>query len=97
MAIEAFPQLPAFPQDVPTVDLPKISFQKLCVGDQLEIDRYFQVCKDWGFFYLDLQDCVQGPPILNMVYQCLEIGQKVFELDLEEKQKYRMTKGNFNG
>ena len=97
MTVDSFPGLPPFPEDVHCADLPHVSFLKLCDGDEVEIDRYFQACKHWGFFYLDLRDSAQGSPVLRMVDQMLEIGQKVFELDLPEKNKYRMTKGNFDG
>ena len=97
MTVDSFSGLPPFPDDVQFVDLPHISFLKLCDGDEVEIDRYFQACKHWGFFYLDLRDSVQGSPVLRMVDQMLEIGKKVFELDLLEMNKYQMTKGNFDG
>lgn len=97
MTVDSFPGLPPFPEDVHCVDLPRVSFLKLCDGDEIEIDRFFQACKQWGFLYLDLRDSVQGSAVLHMVNQMLEIGEKVFELDLLEKNRYHMTKGNFDG
>ena len=97
MTVDSFPGLPPFPEDVHCVDLPNVSFLKLCDGDEVEIDRYFQACKHWGFFYLDLRDSAKGSSVLRMVDQILEIGKKVFELDLLEKNEYRMTKGNLDG
>lgn len=97
MTVDSFDGFPPFPQDVPCVDLPKISFQKLCAGDHIEVDRYFQACKHWGFFHLDLRDSSQGTPLLHLVDEIVEVGKKVFELDLQAKNKYRMSEGVYDG
>ena len=97
MTVDSFPGLPPFPDNVPTVSLTHISFLKLKAGDAAEVDRLFQACKQWGFFYLDFRDNVQGSTLLTLADQVLEIGKNVFDLDLEEKLKYHMTKGSFDG
>ena len=97
MTIDDFPGLPPFPQDVPTIDLPHISFSKVSAGDEAEIDRLFQTCKHWGFFFLDLHESAQGANLLKLSDETLEIGRKFFELNSEEKDKYSVTKGNFEG
>lgn len=95
MTVDCFPGLPPFPDDVPIADLPHISLTKIQARDDTEVDRLFQACKDWGFFLLDLRDNVDGSSLLNLANQFFEIGKNVFDLDLEEKQKYKMT--NFEG
>ncbi len=97
MAVDSFPGLPPFPDNVPIVNLTHISFLKFQTGHGTEVDRLFQACKEWGFFFLDLRDSVQGSALLNLADQVLEIGKNVFDLDLEEKNKYHMTKGSFDG
>jgi hypothetical protein len=51
-----FPDLPPFPEDVPTAPLLRISLTKLTQGDSGEIDRLWQACRELGFFYLDLRE-----------------------------------------
>lgn len=97
MTVDSFPGLPPFPDDVPIVSLTHISFLKLQSGDVAEVDHLFQACKQWGFFFLDLRDNVQGSTLLDLADQVLEIGKNVFDLGLEEKNKYRMSKGSFDG
>ena len=97
MTVDFFPRLPPFPDNVPVVNLTHISSLKLQTGDVTEVDHLFQACKRWGFFLLDLRDTVQGSTLLGLADQVLEIGKNVFDLELEEKKKYRMTKGSFDG
>ncbi len=97
MTVDSFPGLPPFPDNVPTVNLTHVSFLKLQTGDVTEVDHLFQACKQWGFFLLDLRDTIQGSTLLDLADQVLQIGKNVFDLDLEEKNKYRMTKGSFDG
>ena len=97
MTVDSFPGLPPFPEDVPTADLSQISFTKIQAGDDTEVDRLFQVCKGWGFFLLDLRDNVDGCALLSLADQVFEIGGKVFDLDLEEKNRYHLPGGVYNG
>ena len=97
MTVDTFPGLPPFPEDVPTIELAHISYHKLQACDAAEVEHLFQACKDWGFFYLDLRDSTYGPPFLTLVDEVLDIGKKLFELDLEKKNKYRMAKTIFDG
>lgn len=84
------PNYPAFPDDVPTVSLPRLSFAKLLGGDQSESERLFSACKSLGFFMLDFQDTSQGRAILEEVETLMKVGAEVFDLDLEEKQRYKI-------
>lgn len=81
---------PPFPEDVPTVPLFRLSFAKLLAGDQSESDRLFSACRSLGFFMLDFQDTSQGRAILEEVETLSEVGADAFDLDLEEKQRYKM-------
>ncbi|CAG5185646.1 uncharacterized protein ALTATR162_LOCUS11361 [Alternaria atra] len=52
---ESFPDLPTFPDNVPTAPLLRISLQKLLEHDDEEQNRCWQACCELGFFYLDVR------------------------------------------
>lgn len=90
MPSQSSPKYPPFPEDVPTVPLLRLSFAKLLAGDQSESERLFSACKSLGFFMLDFQDTSQGRAILEEVETLSGVGAEAFDLDLEEKQRYKM-------
>jgi hypothetical protein len=51
---DTFPDLPPFPDSVPTAPLLRISLEKLLKADKDEEERCWNACCDLGFFYLDL-------------------------------------------
>lgn len=79
---------PPFPNDVPTAPLLRLSLDKLLNNDTEESTRFYQVCKDLGFFYLDLRDTSIGESILKDADRLFDVGEQLFSLDLEEKEKY---------
>ncbi|KAI0378873.1 putative oxidoreductase [Hypomontagnella monticulosa] len=81
---------PPFPPDIPTVELQTISLTKLLAGDAVEQNRVFSACVGRGFFYLDLGGCQVGETIRNGAEQIALVGERVFQLPLDEKLKYRM-------
>ena len=87
-SISDFHGIPPFPDDVPTVPLLRLSLKKLYDEDQDESRRLFQVSKDLGFFYLDLRGTPTGHSILQDVDDLFTVGEELFDLDVEEKQKY---------
>jgi hypothetical protein len=62
--LEQFYPVP-FPKDVPTVNLKKISLQKLLEGDEEEGQGLFNVLSNEGFFYLDLTTHELGRKFLD--------------------------------
>ncbi|KAK3072137.1 hypothetical protein LTR53_007368 [Teratosphaeriaceae sp. CCFEE 6253] len=50
-----FPDLPPFPDSVPTAPLLRLSLQQLLDRDPAEEDRLWRACRELGFFYLDLR------------------------------------------
>jgi len=50
-----FLDLPPFPEDAPTAPLLRISLSKLVQGNQGEIDKLWEACRELGFFYFDLR------------------------------------------
>ena len=79
---------PPFPNDVLTAPLLRLSLSQLLRNDAEESNRFFQACKDLGFFYLDLRSTAIGESILNDADRLFDVGEQLFELELEEKQKY---------
>lgn len=89
-----FPDLPPFPDDVPTAPLLRLSLAKLLAGDSAEYERLFQASVEIGFFYLDLQGSEHGTALLNDADGLFEVGEKLFELGLEEKKRYDFSTQN---
>ena len=89
-----FPDLPPFPDDVPTAPLLRLELGKLLAGDTCGCEKLFQASVDIGFFYLDLQDSTQGISLLGDADDLFQVGQKLFELSLEEKMRYDFSAQN---
>ncbi|KAL6718870.1 hypothetical protein ACLMJK_003104 [Lecanora helva] len=89
-----FPDLPPFPDNVPTAPLLRLSLEKLLENDEEESIRFFTACKDIGFFYLDLQGTQEGQSLLQDADALFDVGSKLFDLPLEEKQSYDFSAQN---
>lgn len=87
---------PPFPDDVPTAPLLILSFDKLRNNDNEEIKRLIRACEDIGFFYLDLRG--PGDDILEDADKLFKVSEELYDLSLEEKQKYDfMHKNSYFG
>ena len=89
-----FPGLAPFPDDVSTAPLLRLSSEKLLAGDPTEHGRLFQASTDIGFFYLDLSDSVEGLSLLGDADDLFQVGERLFELNLEEKRLYDFSGQN---
>ena len=97
-AVSDFHGIPPFPDDVPAAPLLRLSLKKLYDEDQDESKRLFQASKDLGFFYLDLRGTPTGNSILRDVDDLFKVGEELFDLDVEEKQKYDFSaQGSYFG
>lgn len=85
---ENFPNIPPFPDNVPTAPLLRLSLKSLLDGDEAEGKRFFDACKDIGFFYMDMRGTEVGDSLLNDADRLFEVGEQFFELPVEEKTKY---------
>lgn len=85
-ATDGHVSLPPFPDDVVTAPLLRLSLAKLVDDDPEEIQRLAKACEDLGFFYLDLRG--PGDKILAEADQLFQLGEDLYDLPLEEKQKY---------
>lgn len=83
-------QYPPFPdsQEFPTIDLQTISLKKIQQNDSAEQERMVDACKNWGFFYLELPESEEGEVIRTGAGDVCRAAEKVFQLPLEEKEKY---------
>ncbi|KAF2469328.1 Clavaminate synthase-like protein [Lindgomyces ingoldianus] len=91
--LASFPDLPPFPDTVPTAPLLRISLQRLLEHDCEEEERCWKACCDLGFFYLDLRTKdsagdVNGEALLQDADQLFEVMKEFFDLDINEKVKY---------
>ncbi|KIW63865.1 hypothetical protein PV04_08837 [Phialophora macrospora] len=83
---QTYENAPPFPDNVPTAPLLRLSLAKLLDRDPEELNRFVRACEDLGFFYLDLSG--PGDSILADADQLFEVGEKLFDLPLEEKKQY---------
>ena len=83
-----------FPEDVPTIELEKISLCKLLNGDEAEAKRVFNICTSTGFFYLDMLDHATGRRIWRSVCNiCRDSHDRLSNTPMEEKLKYKPLGG----
>ncbi|KAF2870130.1 putative oxidoreductase [Massariosphaeria phaeospora] len=74
-----------FPSDLPTAEVPTLSSSKILDNDIGESQRLYEACCSTGLFFLDLRDSDRGT------------DETIFELDIEEKQRYSMLNGTVLG
>lgn len=87
-----------FPKGLKTANLETISLGQLEQGVAAESSRLMNACKDYGFFYLNLENSETGMELLDVVAKLFPVSQQVFELPQAEKQQYDLKdKGSFFG
>lgn len=89
---EGFEGVPDFPGDVAIAPLLRLSLEKLQQKDEAEIERFIRACEDLGFFYLDLSG--PGKQLLDGASKLFQVGEALFDLPVEEKQKYDFMNQN---
>jgi isopenicillin N synthase-like dioxygenase len=94
-----FDREPPFPEHLPLADLEVISLGRLLdASDEDETQKLFDACKRFGFFYLRLDDSDTGTQLLQIVKQMFQLQTQLFDLPLDEKQKYDIhDQGSFFG
>lgn len=83
-----FDQYPAFPDDVQTAELQRISFAKLLKKDAAEAKTLFEACRAWGFFVLDFAGCEEGESFISLAADMFELDKEVNAVDVDELMKY---------
>ena len=83
----SFPNLPPFPNDIPTAPLVRLSLASLRSSPE-ESDRFFTASKELGFFYLDLRNDPHGERLLSQSSQFFGLAPTFYDLGREELSKY---------
>jgi hypothetical protein len=79
-----------FPENLPVIELEKISFAKLLNNDEAEAHRVFEICTREGFFYLDLMDHPKGIKLMEAASLACRTGKESLgSISMEEKRKYK--------
>ena len=89
-----FNRYPPFPNDLLELPLRRLSYKKLRESDPSESLELFKASIDHGFFLLDLSDGPDGTQLLSDIEAVFDIGRSFFDLDLEEKIKFKVNSGN---
>lgn len=84
----SFPTIPPFPTNLPTAPLLTISLSSLLSNSPSESLKFFQACKDLGFFYLDLRDDELGRALLDEAEELFGLSKGLFELGREVLDKF---------
>lgn len=96
--MSTFDNIPPFPDDLPLVPLKIISFDRLAKGDLQEEEKLFEAAKGLGFFYLDLRNASeQEEQLLEDAERLFKLAPEFFNITLEEKLQYDLTKNNGHG
>ncbi|PYH77452.1 putative oxidoreductase [Aspergillus uvarum CBS 121591] len=83
-----FAQVPPFPDDTPTVDLPTISLHRLKAHDPIESQNLFTASREWGFFLLDLREDDQGVRLMRQAEKMFDLDAELFALDQATLDQY---------
>ncbi|PQE32431.1 2OG-Fe(II) oxygenase family protein [Rutstroemia sp. NJR-2017a WRK4] len=90
-------ELPAWPADVPTAFLNKISLAKLLEGDEIESGALYASCKSSGFFLLDLKGCQDGDLLWKESEALFGLAEEMCDIPYEQKMQYALRPGTAFG
>ena len=85
--------LPAFPSDVPTAPIARISLTKILSGNAAESAAALEACRTHGFFYLNLSNTDIGEALLSESEDLQELSQPAFDTSIDYKRKFALVKG----
>ncbi|KAF2469085.1 Clavaminate synthase-like protein [Lindgomyces ingoldianus] len=97
MAFSSPAPFPDFPSNLPTIQLPTLSLSKLVAEDEDETKRLFNTCISTGVFLLELQSSQEGLGLIKQVDDVFQLGERIFELGMEEKLRHSMLNGTVLG
>jgi hypothetical protein len=90
-------ELPAWPVDVPTALLNKISLAELLEGDEMESAALYASCKSSGFFLLDLKGCQDGDVLCKKSETIFGLAKNMCDMPYEQKMQYALRPGTAFG
>ncbi|KAJ5579509.1 uncharacterized protein N7459_005494 [Penicillium hispanicum] len=83
-----FTKCPPFPDQIPVVDLPRISFRALQDDCRNEASNMYEACREFGFFLLDLSGSDDGTTLLNHAGRMFDLTTETFALGQETLGKF---------
>jgi isopenicillin N synthase-like dioxygenase len=90
-SVSHFKEYPAFPNNIRSASMTKISLKKLRENNKSTCQDMFQACRTLGFFLLDLSGDQQGEEFVSVIDAVLRLTKDVMALDQEEKMRYHAT------
>nr|ASK38712.1 dioxygenase [Paecilomyces divaricatus] len=91
---ETFSKYPAFPDNIPTAAVPKISLRQILSRDPTVSKRLVDAGKEFGCFKVDLTDAIDGPVLCQGVERGFDLGKAFFDQDIETKKAYKLSHEN---
>lgn len=85
---EIFAQSPPFPNDVPTAEIPIISYKALQSNSSSESEKLFDSCREHGVFLLNLRGSEEGEALLKDAESMFKISNATFDLEQNELMRY---------
>ena len=98
MEVKDFAREEPFPEGFRTADLETLSLRQIMELNPRECKRLFDACRQFGFFYLNLEGTELSSELMNIVFKLFALSQDVFDLPAKEKKEYDLKdKGLFFG
>ena len=88
-----FKQHPPFPEGLPLLGIPRLSYTKLCSGVYSESTALWDAGLEHGFFSINIGDMEGGSEVLEDIVKVLDIQRQYFNLPLEERERVPMDTG----
>lgn len=85
---EYFERFPPFSTDAPVAVLPEVSLAGLQAGEEQDIDRLYDACREWGFFLLDFTNAKGGEALVRGADQMFDLTSETFALDQPTLDSY---------
>ncbi|KAL3460050.1 oxidoreductase [Aspergillus heterothallicus] len=90
---EYFANCPPFPEDLPGIDLTRISLAELQANRADEREKLFKACREWGFFQLKLDAGAQASietsaTLLKDAEGMFRLTEELFSLDQHTLDKF---------
>lgn len=84
--------MPPFPDNLPIVEIPNISYKKILESDVPEIIKLLASVRTLGFFRLNLWESEMGQELLKSANSMFQLSAKSFALPFTTKMADSMLK-----
>lgn len=89
-----FRRYPPFPGNLPTLPMPRLSYDKLLKNDLSESSSLWEAVTSHGFFLMDFSGSPGGAELIDDVVRAFDASRKFFDQPAAEKEKIPLGKGN---